>query len=180
MLLIHFLAGSGSVWKLLYVKTAFFFFLSERNNKNPHLEWKHLFILHPKFVGRKKNQEDNDITYISLTWELLCKYQKSAFLWMQESSWNNLISISHDIFNGFQDELVVMCSFFTYKFWFEPSRILCPIKSRISAKLKARGTVGKVSMQMNQTTKPGGLNVCYSYTLLEAIIVISFLKNCLF
>jgi len=54
---------------------------------------------------------------------------------------------------------------------------LNPIKSRIFAKTKARGAVGKALMYMNQTTKPGRLNVCYSYIFLETIIVISFLKT---
>lgn len=35
-------------------------------------------------------------------------------------------------------------------------------------------------MQMNETMKTGGLNVCYSYIFLHVIIVISFLKPSLF
>lgn len=99
---------------------------------------------------------------------------------MQESSWNNLIAIPLVIFNGFQDELVAMCSFFTYKFGFEPSWIFSPIKSKVFAKTETRGTVGKSFMQMNETMKTGGLNVYYSYIFLQVIIVISFLKTACF
>lgn len=99
---------------------------------------------------------------------------------MRASSWNNLISIPLVTSNGFQDELVAMYSFFTYKCGFEPSWIFSPIKSKVSAETKARGTVGKAFMEMNKTTKTGGLNVCYSYIFLEVIIVISFLKTACF
>lgn len=99
---------------------------------------------------------------------------------MQENSWNNLVPIPLVIFNGFQDELVSMCSFFTYKFGFEPSWIVSPIKSTVFAKTEARGTVQKSFMQMNETMKTGGLNVCYSYIFLQVIIVISLLKTARF
>lgn len=118
--------------------------------------------------------------YFPYLGELLYKCNKSVFLWMQESSWNNLISIPLVIFNGFQDEPVAMYSFFTYKFAFEPSWIFCPVKSKVFAKAETRGTVGKAFMQMKETTKPGGPNVYYLYIFLEVIIVISFLDTACF
>lgn len=73
-----------------------------------------------------------------------------------------------------------MYSFFPYIFGFESSRIFCPIKSEVFAKAEARGTVGKAFMQIKETTKPGGPNVCYSYIFLEVIIVISSLNTACF
>lgn len=99
---------------------------------------------------------------------------------MQESSWNNLIPIPLVIFNGFQDELVSLCSFFPYKFGVEPSWIFSPIKSPVFAKTEASRTVPKSFMQMNKTMKTGGLNVCYSYIFLQVMIVISLLKTARF
>lgn len=60
-----------------------------------------------------------------------------------------------------------------------PAEYSVQLKAK-TAKIKARGTVGKAFMQMNETTKPGGLNVCYSYIFLEVIIVISLLKTARF
>lgn len=99
---------------------------------------------------------------------LLQKCNKTVFLWIQESSWNNLISVPPVTYHGFWDELVAV-----YSFLYIQILVWTQLKAESLLKTKARGAAGKALMHVNQTTKPGRLNVCSSYIFLETIIVIS-------